>query len=95
MVGLRRHEQRKSGWVSRVVDFDVYLGETVFQLFTSSIIVPRNGRGGWLFFTFHGLFNSNPGGALGLSVCPRSIPVNLRSLSITASFSSAVSHAGG
>ena len=34
--------------------------------------------------TFHGLFNSNPGGALGLSVCPLNIPVSLRSRSITA-----------
>lgn len=34
--------------------------------------------------TFHGLFNSNPGGAVGLSVCPRREPVRRRSRSITA-----------
>lgn len=33
--------------------------------------------------TLHGLFSSKPGGALGLSVCPRSVPVNLLSRSIT------------
>lgn len=33
--------------------------------------------------TLQGLFNSNPIGAAGLSVCPLKNPVNLRSLSIT------------
>jgi len=32
---------------------------------------------------FHGLFNSKPFGATGLSVCPLKYPVNLESLSIT------------
>lgn len=33
--------------------------------------------------TFQGLFSSNPGGAIGLSDCPRKKPVSLRSRSIT------------
>lgn len=66
----------------------VYLGEAVFHLSFRQSSFAQWTWGG--FFTFHGLFSSNPGGALGLSVCPRSIPVNLRSLSITASFISAV-----
>ena len=33
--------------------------------------------------TLHGLFNSNPAGALWLSVCPRKNPVNRRSRFIT------------
>jgi hypothetical protein len=33
------------------------------------------------------LFNSNPGGAVGLSVCPLKYPVNLLSRSITAHLS--------
>lgn len=34
--------------------------------------------------TRHGLLSSKPGGAMGLSVCPRMKPVNRRSRSITA-----------
>lgn len=40
-----------------------------------------------LSLTLHRLFNSNPGGASGLSVCPLEKPVNLLSRSITAVYS--------
>lgn len=40
--------------------------------------------------TFHAEFNSNPGGAIGLSVWPRILPVKRRSRSITSHMSVSV-----
>lgn len=59
------------------------LDDTFLALPIISVLDPEESRGWGNAHTLHGLFNSNPGGAAGLSVCPLRYPVNLRSRSIT------------